>query len=153
MEMPLRLSSAARKLHLPPRIPPRKALQHSYRRHEFLPFYSTRICQTRFGRQSRNPFRASCNVLRSQNASGVLAASHSTSSISLSSQKATISTDQYHKLADAYIDGLVSILEEVQETREEVDCEYSVCFTLSSTYNICKQSPESPRNLSVDALL
>lgn len=37
-----------------------------------------------------------------------------------------ISTDEYHKLSDAYIDTLVSQLEEMQEEREDVDVEYSV---------------------------
>lgn len=39
-----------------------------------------------------------------------------------------ISIDQFHQLADHYIDNLVSRLEELQEERRDVDCEYSVCF-------------------------
>ncbi|KAL9041715.1 MAG: hypothetical protein Q9180_001095 [Flavoplaca navasiana] len=38
-----------------------------------------------------------------------------------------ISIDQFHQLADHYIDNLVSKLEELQEERRDVDCEYSVC--------------------------
>lgn len=38
-----------------------------------------------------------------------------------------ISIDEYHKLSDAYIDTLVAQLEEMQEEREDVDVEYSVC--------------------------
>jgi hypothetical protein len=37
-----------------------------------------------------------------------------------------LSTDQYHKLSDAYIDILVAKLEQMQEEREDVDVEYSV---------------------------
>ncbi|KAI4139210.1 MAG: hypothetical protein LQ341_004307, partial [Variospora aurantia] len=33
--------------------------------------------------------------------------------------------DRYHRLADTYIDALVAKLEEIQEERDEVDCEYS----------------------------
>lgn len=42
-----------------------------------------------------------------------------------------ISIDQYHRLADHYIDSLVSKLEELQEERRDVDCEYSVCSSLA----------------------
>lgn len=42
-----------------------------------------------------------------------------------------ISIDQYHRLADHYIDTLVSKLEELQEERRDVDCEYSVCSSLA----------------------
>jgi len=37
-----------------------------------------------------------------------------------------LTPEQYHKLADQYIDDLVAELEEIQEEREEVDVEYSV---------------------------
>ena len=37
-----------------------------------------------------------------------------------------MSTDEYHKRSDRYIDGLVAQLEEMQEEREDVDVEYSV---------------------------
>lgn len=37
-----------------------------------------------------------------------------------------ISDARYHLLADRYIDTLVSRLEEIQELREDLDCEYSV---------------------------
>ncbi|KAL8957237.1 MAG: hypothetical protein Q9193_005435, partial [Seirophora villosa] len=33
--------------------------------------------------------------------------------------------DRYHRLADTYIDNLVAKLEEIQEERDDVDCEYS----------------------------
>ncbi len=42
------------------------------------------------------------------------------------SQPEPLSIDQYHNLADLYIDNLVAKLEEIQEERPEVDCEYSV---------------------------
>ncbi|KAL8683535.1 MAG: hypothetical protein Q9224_006675 [Gallowayella concinna] len=46
-----------------------------------------------------------------------------------------ISIDQFHRLADEYIDNLVAQLEELQEQRRDVDCEYSVCFLdISATH-------------------
>lgn len=39
-----------------------------------------------------------------------------------------LSPEQYHALSDAYIETLVNRLEELQEQREEFDCEYSVRF-------------------------
>lgn len=41
----------------------------------------------------------------------------------------TIDIDQYHRLADHYIDNLVTKLEAIQERRDEVDCEYTVCLS------------------------
>lgn len=49
-----------------------------------------------------------------------------------------ISDAQYHLLADQYIDALVSRLEEIQELREDLDCEYSVL-----------PSPSPPRPLPI----
>ncbi|KAL8636792.1 MAG: hypothetical protein Q9228_005856 [Teloschistes exilis] len=40
--------------------------------------------------------------------------------------------DQYHRIADLYIDSLVAKLEEMQEEREDVDCEYSVSLSFTS---------------------
>ncbi|KAL8627167.1 hypothetical protein Q9189_007125 [Teloschistes chrysophthalmus] len=40
--------------------------------------------------------------------------------------------DQYHRVADIYIDNLVAKLEEMQEEREDVDCEYSVGLSFTS---------------------
>jgi hypothetical protein len=39
---------------------------------------------------------------------------------------AEISIDQYHELSDIYLNSLVEQLEQLQEEREEVDCEYTV---------------------------
>ncbi|KAI4099522.1 MAG: hypothetical protein L6R37_005949 [Teloschistes peruensis] len=39
---------------------------------------------------------------------------------------------QYHRIADLYIDNLVAKLEEMQEEREDVDCEYSVGLSFTS---------------------
>jgi frataxin len=39
---------------------------------------------------------------------------------------ADITDDEYHAVADAYMDRLVTRLEELQDEREEVDVEYSV---------------------------
>ncbi|KAI4245388.1 MAG: hypothetical protein L6R42_010187 [Xanthoria sp. 1 TBL-2021] len=57
-----------------------------------------------------------------------------------------ISIDQYHRLADRYIDTLVSKLEELQEQRRDVDCEYSAGvlnleFPPAGTYVFNKQPP------------
>ena len=41
-------------------------------------------------------------------------------------EPASITIKEFHTLSDIYIDELVSELEEMQEQREEVDCEYSV---------------------------
>jgi frataxin len=42
-------------------------------------------------------------------------------------EPASITDAQYHELADTYIDRLVEKLERIQEDREEVEVEYSVC--------------------------
>ncbi|KAL8910924.1 MAG: hypothetical protein Q9171_003829 [Xanthocarpia ochracea] len=57
-----------------------------------------------------------------------------------------ISIDQFHRLADQYIDNLVSKLEELQEERRDVDCEYSagvlnLDFPPAGTYVFNKQPP------------
>ncbi len=46
-------------------------------------------------------------------------------------QPSPVSDERYHAIADSYIDRLVTQLEELQEFREDLDCEYSVCFFLS----------------------
>lgn len=70
--------------------------------------------------------------LRKANQRSVLA--YSTSPALSLSQNSTISTGEYHKLADAYIDMLVGVLEELQEKRHDVDCEYSVRFLFTNFY-------------------
>lgn len=40
---------------------------------------------------------------------------------------APISTEDYHKIADEFIEGLVHKLEQMQEDKGDMDCEYSVC--------------------------
>ncbi|KAL8678818.1 MAG: hypothetical protein Q9186_004842 [Xanthomendoza sp. 1 TL-2023] len=57
-----------------------------------------------------------------------------------------ISIDQFHRLADEYIDNLVAQLEELQEQRRDVDCEYSagvlkLDFPPAGTYVLNKQPP------------
>ncbi|KAL8736452.1 MAG: hypothetical protein Q9166_000244 [cf. Caloplaca sp. 2 TL-2023] len=57
-----------------------------------------------------------------------------------------ISIDQFHRLADDYIDNLVAKLEELQEERRDVDCEYSagvlnLDFPPAGTYVFNKQPP------------
>lgn len=41
-----------------------------------------------------------------------------------------LTDDEYHKLADQYMDRLVTHLEELQDEREDIDVEYSVCHSL-----------------------
>ncbi|KAI4104287.1 MAG: hypothetical protein LQ339_003906 [Xanthoria mediterranea] len=62
------------------------------------------------------------------------------------SEPEPISIDQYHRLADHYIDTLVARLEELQEERRDVDCEYSagvlnLDFPPAGTYVFNKQPP------------
>ncbi|CCC14002.1 hypothetical protein SMACR_08169 [Sordaria macrospora] len=58
-----------------------------------------------------------------------------------------LTDDQYHKLADEYMDRLVTHLEELQDEREDIDVEYSAgVLTVSfddgiGTYVINKQPP------------
>ncbi|KAL8708533.1 MAG: hypothetical protein Q9220_006586 [cf. Caloplaca sp. 1 TL-2023] len=57
-----------------------------------------------------------------------------------------LTPDRYHRLADKYIDHLVSKLESLQEEREDVDCEYSagvltLSFPPQGTYVLNKQPP------------
>ncbi|KAL8833274.1 MAG: hypothetical protein Q9170_004377 [Blastenia crenularia] len=74
----------------------------------------------------------------------------STSSIRSSSARtpspAPIDVDQYHQLADTYIDNLVAQLEKMQEEREDLDCEYNagvltLAFPPAGTYILNKQIP------------
>ncbi|KAL8856193.1 MAG: hypothetical protein Q9178_007231 [Gyalolechia marmorata] len=63
-----------------------------------------------------------------------------------SSTPEPISIDQFHRLADQYIDNLISKLEELQEERRDVDCEYSagvlnLDFPPAGTYVFNKQPP------------
>jgi hypothetical protein len=46
--------------------------------------------------------------------------------------------EEYHQLSDAYMDALVSKLEQLQEQREDVDVEFSVTISPSPS-----QSPAS----------
>jgi len=57
-----------------------------------------------------------------------------------------ISIEEYHELSDAYFDRMVALLEQVQESRAEVDVEFSagvltVAFPPNGTYVINKQPP------------
>lgn len=44
-------------------------------------------------------------------------------------QPAALTSEQYHELADAYMDSMVEKMEQLQEERDDVDVEYSVCTT------------------------
>lgn len=57
-----------------------------------------------------------------------------------------LSIEEYHRLSNRYIDTLVSILEQLQEDRADVDCEYSagvltLYFPPHGTYVLNKQPP------------
>ena len=54
-----------------------------------------------------------------------------------SSEPADISIEEYHELSDAYLNGLIEKLEQLQEEREEVDVEYSVSTFLYPACNAC----------------
>ncbi|PVH75907.1 Frataxin, partial [Cadophora sp. DSE1049] len=63
-----------------------------------------------------------------------------------SSEPAAISIEEYHELSDAYLNGLIEKLEQLQEEREEVDVEYSagvltLAFPPNGTYVLNKQPP------------
>jgi len=40
--------------------------------------------------------------------------------------------DEYHLVSDAYMDTILARLEQLQESREDVDVEFSVCALCSS---------------------
>lgn len=42
-------------------------------------------------------------------------------------QPAVLTSEQYNELADAYMDSMVERMEQLQEERDDVDVEYSVC--------------------------
>lgn len=150
MNMPLRTSSASREL-FHPRHPialrrkrlcfPRPNQNSSLRQLQSFHYSSTSFSTCNAHTSVASPRRNDCNIfplicsshslLELRNASTRSKLNYSTPSASTSSQKPTISTEQYHKLADTYIDVLVGVLEEVQEKRQDVDCEYSVCLTMS----------------------
>lgn len=142
MKMPLRISKASRELlHPPHRISLRKipiVFQDRDRQPQnFNCSYNTRtstVCSRRNDCNSFSRVRSSHTPFKLHNANTRSALNYSTPSTSNSSQKPDISTEQYHKLADTYIDVLVSALEEVQEKRQDVDCEYSVCAPLLLRY-------------------
>lgn len=57
-----------------------------------------------------------------------------------------LSIEEYHRLSNRYIETLVSILEQLQEDRADVDCEYSagvltLYFPPHGTYVLNKQPP------------
>ena len=76
------------------------------------------------------------------------AASQTSSSSSSSSSDSgdELSIEEYHTHSNSYIDTLVAILEQLQEERAEVDCEYSagvltLYFPPHGTYVLNKQPP------------
>lgn len=68
------------------------------------------------------------------------------SSSSSSNSDSELSIEEYHSLSNSYIDKLVTILEQLQEERADVDCEYSagvltLFFPPNGTYVLNKQPP------------
>jgi frataxin len=51
-------------------------------------------------------------------------------------EPANIEIEEFHKLADEYLDTLIAKLEQLQEEREEVDVEYSVCSLPPRTHRV-----------------
>lgn len=48
-----------------------------------------------------------------------------------------ISLEEYHEVSNAYMDQLVSKLEQLQEARDDVDVEFSVCYVAHQLPPIC----------------
>jgi len=46
------------------------------------------------------------------------------------SKAAEISDEEFHEHADRYLEALVAKVEEMQESREDLDIEYAVCVLL-----------------------
>jgi len=46
------------------------------------------------------------------------------------SKAADMSEDEFHEHADRYLEALVAKVEEMQESKEDLDIEYAVCTTL-----------------------
>ena len=155
MNMPLRTSSASRELfhpHHPISLRRTRVCFPKHNRNNFLHqpqsfHYSSTSFSTYNAHTSvASPWRNDCIIfplicsshspLELRNASTRLTLNYSTPSASTSSQKPAISTEQYHKLADTYINVLVGVLEEVQEKRQDVDCEYSVCLPPLLTHHV-----------------
>lgn len=72
--------------------------------------------------------------------------SSSSSASDAESESDELSIEEYHRLSNRYIDTLVSILEQLQEDRADVDCEYSagvltLYFPPHGTYVLNKQPP------------
>jgi frataxin len=51
-------------------------------------------------------------------------------SSTVAAKPADLTNEEYHELADAYMDAMVEKMEQMQEERDEVDVEYSVCSLL-----------------------
>lgn len=74
------------------------------------------------------------------------AASQKSPSSESDSDADELSIEEYHRLSNMYIDTLVSILEQLQEERADVDCEFSagvltLYFPPHGTYVLNKQPP------------
>ena len=52
----------------------------------------------------------------------------STQTTSSARERTEISVEQYNRAADAYLDDVQHVMEELQEEREDVDVEFSVCL-------------------------
>ena len=68
-------------------------------------------------------------------------------------QATPLSIDQYHKLADDYLDSLIEELEELQDERDEVDVEYSVGSTTvaPSSCSLAHRPESSPSSFRPQA--
>ena len=52
----------------------------------------------------------------------------STQTTSSVQERTKVSIEQYNRVADAYLDNVQHVMEELQEDREDVDVEFSVCL-------------------------
>ncbi|KAL8689229.1 MAG: hypothetical protein Q9218_005053 [Villophora microphyllina] len=98
------------------------------------------------GRNTLCAIRRPSGVLRFHSSTSPFSTSAARRASPEASAPEPLDIDRYHRFADHYIDNLVAILEEMQEEREEVDCEYSsgvltLAFPPNGTYVLNKQPP------------
>ncbi|KAI4141663.1 MAG: hypothetical protein L6R39_005238, partial [Caloplaca ligustica] len=94
------------------------AFRYSHRRSSRPPFRRLSI-----NPQAQTPVQSGIQQQRSNLTYS--AAQHEPASSSTAPTPESLDIDEYHRLADTYIDNLVAKLEQIQEERDEVDCEYS----------------------------
>ena len=87
--------------------------------------------------RSFNASRCACKGLSPESEDPEPPKGETAGSSSPTAHPASISTDEYHDIADKYIDALVLKLEEMPET-SKLEVEYSVCLILTSHSALCR---------------